>query len=359
MIPVSEPNADQLFVVGSYTTPYGPFRAIGEGVSLMRLSSDGEISLVDRLALPNPAYLRPDGQGRVYAVLETDDARAGIAAIALDGDALRLRLEQSIASPGAIPCHLDIHPGGGWLACACYGSGHVFTRRILAGGRLADGGTVIRRQGSSVNPQRQNAAHPHAARFSPDGKWLAVPDLGTDEIACYPFDATGGALAGESARLWKSPPGSGPRLVLFSPDGQYLLAIKEIASEISSLTWKTGRLEEVCSVSCLTGGFSGANTTAGLRWHPDGRTFAVSNRGANTIALFRFDAGDGRVAPLGAVPSGGVKPRDFDFTPCGRWLIAANQDGDSLVVFAVEPDRLAASGIRHAVRSPSCVRMLP
>jgi len=358
MMSASPSRADQLLVIGSYTEPYGPFRAVGEGVSLMCLSPDGTISLLDRLALPNPSYLRPAGLQRLYATLETNDERAGIATIALD-EKRRLRLQHISASPGAIPCHLDMHPGGRWLACACYGSGHVFTRPITSEGSLTDGGMAIRREGHSVNPERQNTAHPHAVRFSPDGNWLVVPDLGTDEIVSYPFDATSGTISEAQARRWIAPPGSGPRLVLFSRDGRHLLAVKEIASEISSLAWDAGFLTEVCSASGLIGAFSGSNTTAGLRWHPDGRTFAVSNRGADTIAMFRFDADDGSIVPLGAVPSGGAKPRDFEFTPCGRWLIAANQNGDSLVVYAVESDRLVDTGIHHPVLSPSCVRVLP
>jgi 6-phosphogluconolactonase len=358
MIPVSPP-ADWLLVIGSYTEPYGAFRAVGEGVSLVRPGADGQLELLDQLPVPNPSYLKVD-HGRVRATLETDDARAGVATIEVSGG--RLVLAGTMPSPGRIVCHLDISPDGQWLGGACYGSGEVFTRRLADGRPIAQSGATLGRRGSSVNPERQASAHPHAVRFSPDGRWLVVPDLGTDEVTAYPFDAATGTL-GEAVKIWRSAPGSGPRLVLFSPDSRYVLLVHEISSEVISLAWEDGTLTEIGRLSSLGDWpFAGTNTAAGLRWHPDGHSFGVSNRGAHAITLFDFDPATGRIAARQQVPSGGEKPRDFEFTPCGNFLIASNQNSDSLVVYSLVVYSLACgraedTGQHLAVRSPSCVRV--
>jgi len=354
MVPVSPP-ADWLLVVGSYTEPYGAFRAVGDGVSLLRLGADGRIELLDQLHISNPSYLKID-RGLVRATLETDDARAGVATIEVTGN--RLRLVDVMPGPGRIVCHLDISPDGRWLAGACYGSGEIFTRRLDDGRPIAPSGVTILRSGSSINPERQASAHPHAVRFSPDGKWLVVPDLGTDEVTSYPFDATSGQL-GAATKIWRSAPGSGPRLVLFSPDGRHVLLVHEISSEVICLDWQDGEMREIGRLSSLGDWpFGGINTAAGLRWHPDGRSFGISNRGAHAITLFDFEPATGRIAARRQLSSGGEKPRDFEFTPCGNFLVASNQNSDSLVVYSLAGGQAEDTGQRITVRSPSCVRVL-
>lgn len=347
------------FAIGSYTEPYGPFRAVGEGLSLLALDPSGRLQRLDCLALPNPSYALPIGRGRLAVVLETDDERAGIALVRVTGE--RLRLEQRLAAPGRIPCHLDLHPAGTWLAGACYGTGEVFAMPIDADGRLA-GERVIatRHRGASVHPLRQTMPHPHATRFSPDGRWLLVPDLGTDRVVSYRFDSGSGPDF-SSAEVWTAPPGSGPRLALFSADGRHLLLVEEIGCALVSLGWDDGRLAEIDRASSLIAPFTGDNTAAGLCWHPSGQVIGVTNRGADSVALFRFDSGTGRLLPWRELSSGGAKPRAFSFSPCGRWLLAANQNGDSIVLYAIDidRDRLEDTGERLALRSPSCLSPLP
>jgi 6-phosphogluconolactonase len=225
----------------------------------------------------------------------------------------------------------------------------------LAGERVSEARTTVLHSGSSVHPVRQTGPHPHAVCFSPDGRFLLVPDLGLDRIVIYPFDAKTGTL-GPSHRV-ETPPGSGPRLILFSADGRHAVMVEELACRVVCYRWEDGTLREAAALE--TTGVR-PNTAAGLRWHPSGATFAASNRGADTVQLFRFEAATGALAPLATVPSGGTKPRDFDFSPCGRFLVIAHQDSDSLVRHRLNEDasEAAPTGERLAVGSPTCVRFL-
>ncbi len=60
------------------------------------------------------------------------------------------------------------------------------------------------------------------------------------------------------------------------------------------------------------------------------------------------------------VPTLGKTPRNFAIEPGGRWLLAANQDSDSVVVFGIDPKtgRLAATGQPVEVGRPVCVKFL-
>jgi 6-phosphogluconolactonase len=299
---------------------------------------------------------------------ETDDARAALAQIGVDASSVspeaRLTPLRTVTVPGTIPCHVSLHPTGQWAACACYGSGDVLVYRTDATGCPSVLAFQTRHTGSSAHPVRQTMPHPHATCFSPDGRWLLVPDLGTDEIWCHPFNERDGSLG--PPKRFPVPPGSGPRLLLFAPDGRHAIAVFELSSAVAVLHWDNGELacrRTMPSTIALHAGTlqAGVNTAAGLRWHPSGRYFAVSNRGIDTIVSFRYNGIAGEISPVSDVPAGGAKPRDFEFSPCGRWLIAAAQDGNVLAVIAVDPTTgaLHPTDIRHAMHSPSCVRFLP
>lgn len=96
---------------------------------------------------------------------------------------------------------------------------------------------------------------------------------------------------------------------------------------------------------------------AGLRLHPDVRLVAVTNRGADTISLFQLTAAGG-MAFVDEADAGSF-PRDLDFSPCGRWVVVANQRASDLSVFSVtEAERLAGGARVGNVMAPSCVRFV-
>ena len=356
-------SRSSVFAVGSYTESYGTFRARGNGVSVICLSGDGGLNCTDSLSLPNPSYLvRSSCQNVLYTTIETLDSRAALVTLEVIPRDGRLRIAGRSHIGGRLPCHLGLHPDGRWISCACYASGRVIVRQISRRGTIeTDSGDQVERFGSGPDPLRQDRSHPHATVFSPDGRWLVVPDLGTDEVAAYPFDATVGNLA--EPALWRAPSGSGPRTLVFSDCGGFIVLTSELSSEVSLLRWQRGSIREVCRMSSRdpsNSSMSSDNTAAGLRWHPDGIHFGISNRGDNSISIFCVDKSNATLRHRMTIPSGGRKPRDLQFSPCGRWLISANQDSDSCILFEInlasEPS--AREVARLAVRSPSCICFL-
>ena len=349
--------------MGSYTESYGDFRAQGSGISAIRLSGEGALQHIGSAILPNPSYLRHSAvHRRVYATIETNDCRAALVSLELPRSGTRLRVSDRIPVEGQLPCHIDLHPSGRWIACACYGTGNVLVKGLSDSGDFdPHSGSEILRSGSGSHPVRQTSSHPHGALFSPDGRWLLVPDLGTDELAVYPFDHRTGACG--IPLTWKAPSGSGPRTLAFSNCGQTVVLVSELSSEVSSLQWRDGSIRHQARLSSrdpLRASTKIGNTASGLRMHPDGVHFAVTNRGDDSISVFRMESCDGSLSRCLTFPSGGAKPRDCGFSPCGRWLIAANQDSDSCILFEVGFRPLP--GVRRiagvAVRSPSSICFL-
>jgi 6-phosphogluconolactonase len=101
--------------------------------------------------------------------------------------------------------------------------------------------------------------------------------------------------------------------------------------------------------------------TGEVALHPSGRFLYCSNRGPDTVAVFRVDPVKGTVTPIEEVSSRGVMPRTLALDPTGEYLFAANQASDDITTFRIDTEtgRLAATRRVIKVDSPSCVVFTP
>jgi 6-phosphogluconolactonase len=226
-----------LAVVGTYTD------RDQAGVYSFRVDRDtGSLRPLDSLSAgQNPSFLSINpGGDTVYAVNETDEGT--VRTIGVDRESGALTERAHSASGGDGPCYCSVHPSGEWLFVAHYAGGSVAVLPVDDDGVVRDPITVVEHEGSSADPERQTAAHPHAAVPSPDGAFLLVPVLGTDEVVSYAFDADDGTLKRASAVEF--PDGSGPRHLDFGPDGDVAYVITELDSTVATLDYEaeTGAL---------------------------------------------------------------------------------------------------------------------
>jgi 6-phosphogluconolactonase len=185
--------------------------------------------------------------------------------------------------------------------------------------------------------------------------------LGADRVFVYRYDAARGVLDANDPPWAAVEPGSGPRHLAFHPSGRFVYTINELSSTITVLSWdgKAGRLAPFQTVSTLPAGFQGENDTAEIVVSADGRFVYGSNRGHDSLAVFRVDAATGRLSPAGDVSSGGKTPRSFAIDPTGRWLLAANKDSGTIVVFRLDPTSGLPSPVGAPVRVDKAVCVLP
>jgi 6-phosphogluconolactonase len=199
--------------------------------------------------------------------------------------------------------------------------------------------------------------------MDPGDRFVLSADLGIDKVLVSRLDAERGVLVPNDPPSASVAPGSGPRHLAFSPDGKNVYVINEMASTLTAFAFdgRTGKLGEIQTLSTLPGGFSGSNTTAEVQVHPSGRFVYGSNRGHDSLAIFRRDAESGKLTPVGHEPSGGRTPRGFAIEPTGTYLLAANQDSDDMVVFRIDPEtgKLTQVGEKVTVGKPVSVEFVP
>jgi 6-phosphogluconolactonase len=315
------------------------------------------------VATASPSFLALHPSRRfLYAAGETSilhGKRVGaVAAFSVNAKTGRLTLLNRQSSGGEGPCHVAVDQSGKCLLVANYGDGTIAALPIRADGGLAVPSTVIQHQGSSVNPERQAGPHAHFIIPDPANQFALACDLGLDQVLVYRFDPAKAALVPNDPPFAPVKPGSGPRHLAFHPSGRFVFLSSEMGSTLTAFAYdaKRGALKELQTVSTLPEAFTGNKSGAEVQVHPNGKFVYASNRGHNSIAVFGFDARNGKLTYVENQATQGKTPRHFAIDPTGQWLLAENQDSDSIVVFRVDAKtgRLSAAGQTLSVGAPVC-----
>ena len=357
--------ASQLILLGTYT----PKDSTSRGIYAVRLDTvTGELSQPMLAAeTPNPTFLALSPNGRVVYALGDSNAingESGGAAVAFNLDATTGKLSPLNAQPtgGGSLAHLGLDATGKTLVTISYNGGQITSFPVEANGKVEPRKSSFTSTGPlGPRADRQDKPHPHSVTYSPDNHLAYVCDLGRDKIICYRLDPITAVLTPSAE--YATPPGDGPRHSKFSADGRFFYVINELAGSVAvySCESKTGALTHRQSVSTLPVNFTGQNTTAEIRIHPNGHFLYGSNRGHDSLAVYARNQDDGTLKLIEIVPSGGGHPRNFNLTPDGAWLVCANRDSDNLVVYKVDATtgRLTATGHSATVPRAVCVLFVP
>ena len=87
------------------------------------------------------------------------------------------------------------------------------------------------------------------------------------------------------------------------------------------------------SISTIPNDFEGENYCADIHLSPDGKYLYASNRGHNSIAIFKIVPVSDKLVPHGYEPSRGESPRNFALSPDGNFLLVANQKSGNIISF--------------------------
>lgn len=348
--------------VGTYTGP--------SSQGIYRIDFDatkgtlGEPALAAKMTNPSFLAIHPDGK-KLYAVGEVGESgkRKGgaVAAFSLSPKG-ELSLINDQSTVGSGPCHVTVDPSGRAVMIANYGGGSVASYRVRPDGGLEEAASFIQHKGSGANKQRQESPHAHSVNTDASGRFVYAADLGLDKVLIYSLDAASGKLAPATPPHASVAPGAGPRHFCFHPSGKYAFVINELGNTITAFRHDaaTGALTEYQTISTLPEGFKGASYTAEVVAHPSGNFIYGSNRRGDSIAAFRVDQANGKLALAGFASEGVKEPRNFIVDPTGKWLLVGNQNSDSIIVFAIDQSTGVPkpTGVSVKVGKPVCLRLL-
>lgn len=276
------------------------------------------------------------------------------------GEDHSLTLLGSADCAGKGPCHLVVDPSGNTLAVANYGDGSIATFRLDADGKPGQAVSQFKIEGSGPNPQRQKEAHSHGVYFDKANRFLFVPDLGIDKTLIYKFDPRSSEITPNDPAFLVAPPGSGPRHLDFSPDEKHAYVINELTSTVTVAEFQPekGILTDIQTIATLPADFTGHSTTAEIEVHPNGKFVYASNRGHDSIVVFKRDPETGKLTFLQHAPCGGKTPRHFAVDPSGKWLLCGHQRSDTLSILSLDPETGMLGKPENTIKTPSPICIL-
>ena len=321
--------------VGTYTT--GPGGSPSGSKGIYALQADGSShfkSLGLQAEVADPSFLAVDPSHRfLYAATERGRPTGFLSSYAIDPATGALRFLNRVPSNGTSTAHLIVDQTRHWLLVANYGSGSVASFALKSDGSIGDMVDFHQHSGSSVNPHRQMGPHPHEAVMSPDNRFLLVPDLGLDKVFVYALDSASGKLT--LASTTDTRPGFGPRHMLFGKGGKFAYVLGEMASAVAVMSYdkKNGKLTLVENIDTIPSQLTTENNSAELALSNDGQFLYATNRGHDSVTVFKVNAANGKLTNMQNIPTQGRIPRGMSLDPDGTHLLTGNQDSNTITVF--------------------------
>ena len=346
---------ESIVFVGTYTKNMGWVNGTAKGIYTCRMNNvTGELNIINATTdIQNPSFLTISPNKKyLYAVAENGGdalARYGsVVAYKITEGGKLLKINE-IPSYGAAPCHISMDKKGKFVFVANYSTGTIASYGIKKDGGLTDTLCVKRDAGEKPNA--------HQILESPDVSSVFVVDKGADKIFIY-AKTEDGILSPKNSVSTAA--GSGPRHLDFTPNHKFGYVINELSSTIIAYSFNglTNDFKEIQTINTLPNDFKGNNTTAEIFVHPNGRFVYGSNRGHNSIAIFKIKD-DGTLTAIGHEPTQGEIPRNFMISPNGKLLLVANQNSSNVVAFSIDETtgKLTPTGKNNAIPTPVCLRV--
>ncbi|MDP5169185.1 MAG: lactonase family protein [Bacteroidia bacterium] len=333
----------------------------GEGIGLYRFSADsGSVTPVQNLPLvESSSYLAVRGD-RLYSIQE--EGKMGlVTGFSLDAHTGLLSKLGEAPTGGVNPCYVALADEGRKLLVAHYTSAQISAIEIDANGAPGAMLDQVQHEGSSINANRQQEAHPHMIYPVGDANLILVPDLGSDQVFAYGLDEGGHFVAKSPASLHANP-GAGPRHVCIHPTKSLGYWVNELDNTVNTFSWnaESGLIAMLDTVTILPQDFTDHSQASDIHISPDGRFVYAANRGHNSIAILAVEEATGTLRFVDTVPCGGDWPRAFAIDPTGKFLLVAQQHSDALTVFRrdLETGGLTALQTIDTEASPQCIRFV-
>jgi 6-phosphogluconolactonase len=334
----------------------------GDAILGARLNTaTGQLALLGPVAeIKRPTWLVVDPKRPIlFSVSETGnagDVQGGVHSLGIDAASGALKPISNVDSGGGGATHLSYDSRVSTVFVANFGTGQVAAIPVQADGSLLPASSIQTDTGTGPKPN-QRTAHAHGATMDPGGHFVLTPDMGADRVFVRRFDGNTRMLSPADPPFASTGPGTGPRHLVFSPDGRFVFVLTELSAEVRSFRWnaQTGRLRPMQTLPLDREDFKGTRSAAEILMSRDGRYVYASNRAASTLHVFAVNKNTGAMSERQVITSGGEIPRSFGIDPTGQWMIVGNQISRTLVVFKIDK----VSGRLTVVGEPLSVALNP
>ncbi|WP_276804342.1 lactonase family protein [Lactobacillus hominis] len=303
------------------------------------------------IEIQRPTYFQVNqDRDLLFSIDQPDSENAGIASF--HKNAGKYTEVSTYLHPGAAPCYVGINTKKQLLYTANY---HLGTANVFS---YDDQGNIkfiasTKHTGKGPRPE-QDSAHIHYFDQTPAGH-LVTCDLGTDSVDFY--DLKDDQLV--HLAQYQMEKGFGTRHITFSPDGKLMFIVGELSSQVNvaKLNEDTWEFESIATYKTIPEDFKEHNGAAAILISKDGKFIYVTNRGNDSIAVFRVLA-DGHLDLVQRISVFGSFPRDFNWDPSQTYLVAANQNTNNATLYRRNSKDGTLTPIQKNILVPEATRVL-
>lgn len=274
-----------------------------------------------------PTYFVADGN--LLFTIAVKGNQGGIASFLLS-DHNSKKIDEHLWS-GNSPAYLGINKDKHLLYMANYHSALIAVFRYDKQGKLTLLDSVtIKAQTLGPRHEQSDGSHPHYFNLTPEGH-LVVCDLGNDALYFFKLNENDKL---EQIAKYQFEAGYAPRHVVFATNRPYMYVVGELSSQLSVIKYDedTWDFERIATYSTIPDDFTDHNGAAAIRISSDNNYIYVSNRGHNSIAVFKSQA-DFSLQLIQRISTYGSFPRDFNWDASERYVVAANQTSNNVTLY--------------------------
>lgn len=356
-------SSKSIVLIGGYTEKMGWVEGTATGIGVYEFNpTTCKLTMLSTSTyIKNPSYIAlSPNKKNVYAVSEiggdANTPTGKLFSYYFDNKTYTLKELNNVSSQGTSPCYVEIDKTGKFALVANYGNGSVASMYINENGTLEEAKYVDQHIGKGPMPQQENA-HAHNITTSLSNKYIYSNDLGSDKIFIYQFDNQNGSLIA-TQNNFNTKKGAGPRQMCFHPTMKTTYSINELNGTIDvfDIETITGKLTCKQTISTLSAEDKLPASCADIKINGD-YLYASNRAKHNNIAIFKIDKNNGKLSLIGHHSTLGKTPRFFCFDKTGKFILIANQDSNTVVVFKIDQQTgmFIEPGIVNEVPTPTCI----
>lgn len=321
--------------------------AHGLGLTVFRVPNDESPWEVLQLleGLPNPSYLCLHPSAPRLYVVHGDYSEISCYAIRSDG---LLDFLETNSTEGKNPVHLAISPTCEWLLIANYATGTVVSKRLAPNGDLGETADILHLHGDTGPHPQQDASHPHQIFFSPNGKFIYIPDKGLDKVFTINLNELNGKLS--IKHTCQFPPGTGPRHMEMNKSNTMAFIVGELDRTIHCAKVNPENGEVSIKEKFPTTKIKDSKgSSAGIALNEETLQLHVSNRGDDSIVTYDVNESESLLSNPHWIKTGKT-PRFISLND--KNLMVANEEGDSIMTISPASNQIKLATLTG---SPVCI----
>lgn len=305
-------------------------------------------NIKNTVEIERPTYFQLVGD-LLFTIIQKGD-QSGIATYRIkNGEAEKL---DTYFHKGAAPCYISVDPQKHLVFTANY---HLATINVFSYAKNGKLTFITNDKHEGHGPRvEQDQAHPHFFDETPAGNLVSC-DLGIDAVDFYKLDDN---RLKHLAR-YQMEKGFGTRHLTFSPDGKTMYIVGELSSQVNvaRLNENTWEFEDIATYKTIPDDFTDHNGAAAIRISKDGKFIYISNRGHDSIAVFKV-LDDGKIELAQRISVFGSFPRDFNWDKAEKYLVVANQNTNNATLYRRNSETGNLTPIQKDISVPEATRVL-